>query len=70
MRIQHFVYVSIVLKSTFQQRFTFFSGSCALFMRLVGTFFSKNNFKTTFHGTIYTFKNYFAIVFLVFSFQQ
>ena len=30
-------------------------------------FFNKNNFKTGSHGTIYTFKNYFATVFSVFS---
>ena len=29
----------------------------------------KSNFKTWFHDTIHTFKNYFAIVFSVFSFQ-
>ena len=33
-------------------------------------FFSKNNFKTGSHGTIHIFKNYFAIVFSVFNFQQ
>ena len=33
-------------------------------------FFSKNNFKTGSHDTIYTIKNYFTIVFSVFSFQQ
>ena len=32
-------------------------------------FFSKNNFKTESHGTIHTFKNYFTIVFSIFSFQ-
>ena len=30
----------------------------------------KSNFKIGSHDTIYTFKNYFAIVFLVFNFQQ
>ena len=33
---------------------------------LFSNFFIKNES----HGTIYTFKNYFAIVFSVFSFQQ
>ena len=47
----------------------FFSGSCALFMGSANTFFSKNNFKIGSHGTIHTFKNYFTIVFLAFSFQ-
>ena len=32
-------------------------------------FFSKNNFKTESHGTIHTFKNYFTIVFSIFSVQ-
>ena len=31
--------------------------------------FDKINFKTGSHDTIHTFKNYFATVFLVFSFQ-
>ena len=47
----------------------FFSGSCALFTGPTNIFFSKNNFKTEFHGTFHTFKNYIAIVFSVFSFQ-
>ena len=38
-------------------------GSCTLFTGPVSTFFSKKNFKTGSHGTIYTFKNYFAIMF-------
>ena len=33
-------------------------------------FFNKNNFKIESHGSIYTFKNYFATKFLVFSFYQ
>ena len=33
----------------------------------ISNFFSKNNFKTRSHDTIHTFKNYFVIVFLVFS---
>ena len=32
-------------------------------------FYSKKNIKNEFHDTIYLFKNYFATVFLVFSFQ-
>ena len=32
--------------------------------------FSKTFIKNGFHGTFYTFKNYFAIVFSVFSFRQ
>ena len=45
----------------------FFSRSCALFMGPASTFFSKNNFKIGSHGTIHIFKNYFVIVFSVFS---
>ena len=48
----------------------FFSGSRALFTGPAITFFSKNNFKTRSHSTIYTFKNYFATVFSVFSNKQ
>ena len=43
-------------------------GSGTLFTGPASTFSSKNNFKTGSHGTIHTFKNYFATVFLVFSF--
>ena len=45
-------------------------GSHALFMGLASTFFSKNNFKTRFHGTIHTFKNYFTTMFSVFGYKQ
>ena len=41
----------------------------ALFTGLASTLFSKKNFKSKSHSTIYTFKNYFATIFLVFSFQ-
>jgi len=32
--------------------------------------FKKINFKTGFHGTIHTFKNYLVIVFLIFNNKQ
>ena len=48
----------------------FLVGSCALFMGPTSMKFSKFFFKTVSHGTIHTFKNYFARVFLVFNFQQ
>ena len=47
----------------------FFPRSCALFMGLASMEFNKFCFKTGSHGTIYTFKNYFAIVFSTISFQ-
>ena len=47
----------------------FFSGSRALFMGLTCTFFSQNNFKIRFYGTIHTFKNYFVTMFSAFIFQ-
>ena len=47
--------------------FRLFSDFCALFTELSSTFFSKNNFKIEFHGTINTFKNYLANN--IFSFQ-
>ena len=34
------------------------------------SFFNKTFIINGFHGTIHTFKNYFAIVFSIFSFQQ
>ena len=46
----------------------FFSGSCALFTGPVSTFKKKKKIKTEFYDTIYTFKNYFVIIFSVFSF--
>ena len=39
----------------------------ALFMGLTTTLFRKN-IKNELHGTIHTFKNYFTIVFAIFSF--
>ena len=40
-----------------------------LFMGLTTTLFRKKYIKNGSYGTIYTFKNYFATVFLVFNFQ-
>ena len=48
----------------------FLCGSCALFTGFTSTDFSKFFFTTGSHGTIHTFKNYFATVFLVFSNKQ
>ena len=42
----------------------------ALFTGPTTTLFWKNNIKHGSHGTIHTFKNYFATVFSVFSFLQ
>ena len=47
----------------------FLYGFRALFTGLASTNFSKFFFKTGFYSTIHTFKNYFIIIFLVFSFQ-
>ena len=47
----------------------FSCGSRALFMRPTSTIFNNFFFKPGSHGIIYTFKNYFIIVFLVFNFQ-
>ena len=41
-----------------------------LFMGPTATLFRKKNIKNRSHGTIHTFKNYFAIVFSVFSFSN
>ena len=48
------------------------SGFRALITRPTSTFFSqkKKNFKIRSHDTIYTFKNYFATIFLGFSNKQ
>ena len=45
----------------------FLVGSCVLFTRYANMEKHKSNFKTAFHNTIYTFKNYFATMFSVFS---
>lgn len=45
----------------------FFSRSHALFTGPTNTLFSKKNIKTESNDTIHIFKNYFVIVFLVFS---
>ena len=44
-----------------------FYRSRALFTELTSTEFIRYNFKTGSHGTIHTFKNYFVIVFSIFS---
>ena len=50
--------------------FLLFSGFRALFTKPVSIFFLyKNNFKTGFYGTIYAFKNYFVIIFLIFNYN-
>ena len=61
------VWVWIALRMKFSIVFGILCGSRALFTGLASTDFSKIFFKTESHGTIYTFKNYFAIVFLIFS---
>ena len=47
----------------------FFCGSCALFIGPTSTDFSKFFFKIGSHDTIHIFKNYFTIVFSIFSFH-
>ena len=46
-------------------RLRFLCGSCALFMKSVSTDFNKFFFKNRSYNIIYTFKNYFVIIFLV-----
>ena len=45
-------------------------GSRVLFTAFISTFFNKIFIKTESHDTIYIFKNYFAIVFSIFSNKQ
>ena len=45
----------------------FLAKSYALFTKLISTKKCKVNFKIRFYGTIYIFKNYFVILFSVFS---
>ena len=53
----------------FSNAAAFFCESRALFKRPASMDFSKINFKTKSHDIIHTFKNYFTIVFSIFSFQ-
>ena len=62
--LQHLLWMRVLRVS---QWVLFLSGSRALFTRLASIFFNKNNFKIGSHDTIHTFKNYFIIVFSVFS---
>ena len=52
------------------EAFFFFYRSYILFIRLISIKFSNYFFKIKSHGTIHTFKNYFVIVFSVFSNKQ
>ena len=54
----------------FPSTFASGSGSRALFMGPTNLIFNKIFIKNGSHNNIHTFKNYFAIVFSVFSFQQ
>ena len=47
----------------------FLCRSCALFMGPVSSDFKRKKIKTKSHSTTHTFKNYFATIFSVFSFQ-
>ena len=62
-----FEYVWIALKTGGLRVCLFLYESRALFIRPASTDFDKFFFKTRSHNTIHTFKNYFAIVFSVFS---
>ena len=68
--ISHLVYVWIALKRKKTCALRFFFGFRALFMGPASTDFNKFFFKTGSHSTILTFKNYFVIVFSVFSNKQ
>ena len=64
------MYVWIALKTKFPLRLAFFLWvPYFLFMGPTSTEFCKKKIKTKSHGTIHTFKNYFATVFLVINFQ-
>ena len=55
--------------NVFALRLRFWVGSHAPFTRFASMKKHKSNFKTGFHGTIHTFKNYFTTVFLAKNFQ-
>ena len=65
-----YFFFSVRLERTLNVRFCVLlknSGSRALFIGPASTEFSKKTFKTGFHSTIHTFKNYSVIVFSVFN---
>ena len=62
------MWVWIALRMKFLVAFGVLCGSRVLFMELASTNFSKFFFKIESHGTIHTFKNYFAAALSVFSF--
>ena len=69
----HFTSLSMRLECTFSVRSNILlknGGFVYCSQDLQVLFFSKNNFKIGFHGIIHTFKNYFATVFSILSFQQ
>ena len=63
-----YLWIALKTENSKHVRLPFFLyGSHTLFMGPTSTDFSKFFFKIGFHGTIYSFKNYFAIMFSVFS---
>ena len=65
--LKNLVWVWIACFARYPCGCVFLCGSRALFTGPASTDFSKFFFKTGSHGTIHTFKNYFAIVFSVFN---
>ena len=64
----HFMFSFSFFLFFLEERLCFFSGSHVLFTGLTNLFFfNKTLIKNGSHGTIHTFKNYFATVFSVFS---
>ena len=49
--------------------FGVFSRFCVLFIGFISNFFSKIFIKIESYNIIYTFKNYFITIFLIFNFQ-
>ena len=64
------MYVWIALKTADVCICVFLCGFRALFTGLASTNFNKFFFKIESYDTIYTFKNYFVIVFLILSNKQ
>ena len=58
----------IALKTGEVCNWMFFLGSYILFIELASKKFNKFCFKIGSHGTIYTFKNYFTLIFLTINF--
>ena len=68
--VHYYYYYFFHAFSVFWDNYHYLCNAVTLSMGHIAILFKKKNIKNESHGTIYTFKNYFATVFLVFSFSK